>query len=184
MLSSCYSATLICNMHQRKMKRKNSGCNLLCLFLVVHKEVFWTKKKKPTHKTSSAHTSPTVSLIHANILQFTPVLLNSYLALRNKIAQHPKHQKSGNTGTSQCVRCKRNTQLQQLSCKQCHYFAHMAFLKPKIQQYWQRGEKKPTPHHPKSTFHFAAYLLLNRPQRIPSFENRKINTHTPLMHSG
>lgn len=159
MLSSCYSATLICNMHQRKMKRKNSGCNLLCLFLVVHKEVFWTKKN-PTHKKSLAQTSPTVSLIHANILQFTPVLLNSYLASKNKIAQHSKHQKSGNTGTFQCVRCKRNTQLQQLSCKQCHYFAHMAFLKPEIQQYWQRGEKKTYPTSSKVNISLCCILVI------------------------
>lgn len=165
----CYSATLICNMHQRKMKRKNSGCNLLCLFLAVHKEVFWTKKtqknknqqnKKPTHKKSSAQTSPTVGLIHANILSFTPVLLCSYLALRNKPAQHSKHQKSGITGTFQCVRCKRNMQLQQLSCKQCHYFAHMAFLKPKIQQYWQRGEKKTYPAPSKINISLCCILVI------------------------
>lgn len=58
------------------------------------------------------------------------------------------------------------------------------FWSPKYNSIGKGEKKNPTLHHPKSTFHFAAYLLLNRPQRIPSFENRKINTHTPLMHSG
>lgn len=160
MLSSCYSATLICNMHQRKMKRKNSGCNLLCPFWQYIKKSSGQKIKNLTHKKSSAQTFPTVSLIHANIPQVTPVLLHSYLALRNKTAQHSKHQKSGITGTFQCVRCKRNMQLQQLSCKQCHYFAHMAFLKPKIQEYWQRGEKKTYPAPSKVNISLCCILVI------------------------
>lgn len=109
------------------------------------------KKKTQTPKTNNpptkkppAQISPLVSLIHSKIPQFIPVLLNSCLTSRNKTAQHFEHRKSGITGIFQCVRCKRKTQSLHLSRKQCHsssYFAHMAFLKPKIQRYWQRGKK-------------------------------------------
>lgn len=58
MLSSCYSETLIWNMHQRKMERMNSGCNFPCLFVVVKS----SGQKKPTHKNNPSPNLPPCQL--------------------------------------------------------------------------------------------------------------------------
>lgn len=163
MLSSCYSETLICNTHQRKTERKNSGCNLPCLFVVVDKSLLDIKtpqtKKKPTKKTQPK----SAPLSAWSTLNFLSSLLCFYTATgHGGTKQHSilKTENQASLALSNELDAKEISSRCTSPANSVTFLAILLtwhFWSPKYNGTGKREKKKNIPHHPKSTFRFAAY---------------------------